>query len=182
VKHRIVALSEDNLIDAPEWDADPFSCKWCLYWEDPELPGGRTEDRDEAFRRKLDWLKRVEREFEAPGKLLYVEGSPVGYAAYAPGRFFPNASAYPAGPVSDDAAFIGCLFIASRENRGRGLGSLLLEATITDLRERGTPAVETFARRGSAENPSGPVELYLKHSFSILRDDPQFPLMRLDLR
>lgn len=41
--------------------------------------------------------------------------------------------------------------------------------------------METFARKGNAENPSGPVEFYLRHGFTVQRDDPEFPLLRLDL-
>ncbi len=57
----------------------------------------------------------------------------------------------------------------------------MLRAILEELRGRRVAAVETFARKGSAENPSGPVEFYLKHGFRILREDPEFPLLRLEL-
>ncbi|MEM2057748.1 MAG: GNAT family N-acetyltransferase, partial [Thermoproteota archaeon] len=79
------------------------------------------------------------------------------------------------------AVLISCLFIAEKEYRGRGLGKLLLESIIEDLRKRGFKAVETFARRNNSNNPSGPVEFYLKNGFRVLREDPEFPLMRLEL-
>jgi hypothetical protein len=41
--------------------------------------------------------------------------------------------------------------------------------------------METFARKGSSDNPSGPVEFYLVEGFRIFRDDKEFPLVRLDL-
>lgn len=84
-----MALSGDNLTDTPEWNADPFGCNWCLYWEHPELPADQTEDRDGALRGELERLRRVGREFEAPGKLIYVYGKPVGYAAYPTARSSP---------------------------------------------------------------------------------------------
>jgi hypothetical protein len=46
---------------------------------------------------------------------------------------------------------------------------------------RGFEAVETFARKNNPNNPSGPVEFYLKNGFRVLRDDPEFPLMKLEL-
>ena len=181
---RVVSLTEENLIEAPEWGQPPFSCKWCLYWEHPELglDLSREEGKKEAFRRKLRWLQWVREEFGACGKLLCIGDRALGYAQYAPARFFPTAASYPAGPVSDDAVFIACLFIPRAEDRGRGWGSLLLQSVVEELRKRGIAAVETFARRG-AENPSGPLELYLKHGFRIWREDGQreFPLIRLDL-
>ncbi|MCX7785984.1 MAG: hypothetical protein N2201_07195 [candidate division WOR-3 bacterium] len=33
---KIVNLTEENLLDAPQWDAHPVSCKYCIYWEYPE--------------------------------------------------------------------------------------------------------------------------------------------------
>ncbi len=42
-------------------------------------------------------------------------------------------------------------------------------------------ALETFARRGDPENPSGPVDFYLTNGFKVRNDDLEFPLMRLDL-
>ncbi|MBC7220700.1 GNAT family N-acetyltransferase [Candidatus Bipolaricaulota bacterium] len=130
---------------------------------------------------KLAWVRRGRREFGDCGRLLYAEGLAVGYAQYGPPSFFPTAGSYPAGPVSDDAVFLACLFVPSRAHRGRGWGSVLLQDVLRELRRRGVSAVETFARVGNAENPSGPVGFYLRHGFEVLRDDPEFPLLRLNL-
>lgn len=182
MKIEIASLTEKNLVDTPEWEEHPFSCKYCLYWEYPEQSIDPAQERkSEMLRKKLKWLRRVREEFGECGKLLYIEGKAVGYAQYAPARFLPNAASYPAGPVSEDAVLISCLFIPAGRYKGQGLGSLLLQGILDELNVRGPEAVETFARRGSSENPSGPIELYLKHGFHIQRDDKEFPLMRLEL-
>lgn len=106
----------------------------------------------------------------------------MGYALYAPPAFLPNAGSYPAGPVSEDAVLLACLFFPDPRHRGRGWGGQLLKGILSELRIRGIPAVETFGRRGSAENPSGPAEFYLRRGFRVLRDHPEFPLLRLDLK
>ncbi len=180
---KIVSLTEENLIEAPEWDRHPFSCKWCLHWEHPELELDLSQEkgRQEAFQWKLTWLRHVREEFGECGKLLYLGDRAVGYAQYAPARFIPNAASYPAAPVSADAVFISCLFIPREGDRKRGLGSLLLRSLMEELRGRGVAAVETFARRSSAENPSGPLALYLRWGFRIYREDEEFPLVRLEL-
>lgn len=179
---KILNLTEENLEEAPEWEAYPFSCKYCLYWEHPELPlDPAAEASEERFAKKLAWLRRVRKEWGGCGKLLVVGDETVGYAQYAPVRFFPGATEYPAGPVSADAVLLTCLFIPKPQWRGQGLGSLLLKAILEELSARGIRVVETFARRGSAENPSGPVEFYLGHGFFVLRDDQQFPLVRRNL-
>jgi len=74
-----------------------------------------------------------------------------------------------------------CLFIPNEAFRGLGLGKRLLEAVIQELRRRGFRALETFARRGEANNPSGPMEFYLRRGFHVKDEtDAEFPLMRLD--
>lgn len=178
----IVNLAEENLMDAPEWSGHPFSCKYCIYWEYPEeCVDPATEQKEEMFRKKLAWLQSMVREFGNCGKLLYADGKSVGYAQYAPPRHLPNSADYDSGPPSDDAVLISCLFIAQKPTRGLGLGSRLLHSIIDESSQRGTKTIETFGRKDSPENPSGPVEFYLGNGFRIHKDDTEFPLMRLDL-
>lgn len=179
---RVAPLTEENLRQAPAWGAHPWSCQDCLYWEHPELlVDPAREDREANFERKLAWVRRVRREFGDCGRLLYTSGQAVAYAQYAPPGFFPNVRTYRAGPVSDGAVFLACLFFPSRAHQRRGWGSLLLQDILRELDSRGVRAVETFARKGNAGNPSGPVEFYLRHGFTVQWDDPEFPLLRLDL-
>ena len=178
----ICSLTEANLADAPEWSGRPSSCKYCLYWECPEeCMDPETERKQELLGKKLAWLRRARQGFGNCGKLLYADGKPVGYAQYAPPGLLPNSVGYDSGPPGDDAVLISCLFIAQEQYRGTGLGNQLLRSIIDDLRTREIRAVETFARKGDPQNPSGPVEFYLRNGFRILTDDKEFPLMRLEL-
>jgi GNAT superfamily N-acetyltransferase len=180
---RIMGLTEETIVQAPEWETHPYSCKYCIYWEHPELCTDPEADvKEEMLAKKRAWLRRVREGWGSCGKLLFVGDRAVGYSQYAPARFLPGAEGYPARPVSEDAVLISCLFIPTKEHRGRGLGSTFLSAILEELQGRGIRAVETFARRGRPDNPSGPVELYLKRGFRVLRDDPEFPLLRLELR
>ncbi len=176
----IVSLTEENLVEAPEREEYPFSCKYCLYWEFPEgcIELKRKED---LLAKKLDWLRNARSSFGDCGKIMYVDGKPIGYAQYAPPKMLPLSAKYPSGPPSEDTVLIACLFIAQKEYRRLGLGRKLLQRIIEDLRKRGIKAVETFARKNDPNNPSGPIEFYLKNGFRVFRDDPEFPLMRLEL-
>ena len=179
---KIVDLTEKTLIDAPEWASQPFSCKYCLYWELPEeCIDPATEQKKDLMEKKLGWLRRVTSEWGDCGKIVYLAGQSIGYAQYAPSKYLPRSADYDSGPPSDDAVLISCLFIPQRQFRRLGTGSQLLRALIDELKERKEKAIETFARKGSADNPSGPIELYLRNGFGIHRDDKEFPLMRLDL-
>lgn len=88
---------------------------------------------------------------------------------------------YASGPASEDAVFLACLYIPNKDARGKGLGTAMLENLIAELRRREFKAVETFARKSSQDNPSRPLELYLKHGFKIKNDRNDFPLVRLKL-
>ncbi len=181
VKVVIKDLTQHNLKDTPEWSQHPFSCRYCTYWEFPEECVDPGKDvREEMWKKKLEWLQNTRRDFGNCGKLLYVNGTPAGYAQYAPAKFLPNSVNYVCGPPSDDAVLISCLFICRKDFRGRGLGSLLLKNILDALGKREIRAVETFARRGKANNPSGPVEFYLKNGFRIHENASEFPLMRLE--
>ncbi|MDH5450086.1 MAG: hypothetical protein OEX77_04150 [Candidatus Bathyarchaeota archaeon] len=59
----------------------------------------------------------------------------------------------------------------------------MLKHAINELKKRRFKAVETFARSGSSNNPSGPTELYLKEGFYVREEtSPGYALVRLDLR
>ena len=182
MKIEVVNLTEQNLMDAPEGETHPFSCKYCIWWESPEeCIDLAKEKKEDMIKKKLEWLKSTRKIFGNCGKIAYVNGEPAGYAQYAPPHLLPHSKDYKSGPPSDDAVLLSCLFIPKRGVRGLGLGTCVLRNIIDDLRKRGLKSIETFARKGKPNNPSGPVEFYLKNGFRIYRDDVEFPLMRLDL-
>jgi GNAT superfamily N-acetyltransferase len=176
-------IVEANLADIPE------SCKGCLYWEFPEEfdrareEGTRSEKRLEFEQKKRVWFLRTLREFGTCGKIVYCDDKPVGYAQFAPSERLPNTDNYESHPVgrSDErVVFLSCLYVAEEELRRKGLGKKLLRSVIDDLRRRGFNGVETFARRGSYDNPSGPLEFYIKNGFAVKdQTNPEFPLVRL---
>jgi ribosomal protein S18 acetylase RimI-like enzyme len=165
----------------------PDPCRSCLYWEDPTV---RTSDKPspkaEAHARttKIAWFRKTSAEFGTCGKILFVQGIPVGYAQYAISRRLPKSQEYGSERLTkteENVAFISCLYIIQEDHRGRGLGKMLLDHVLGDLKARGFKAVETFARRNSANNPSGPIELHLKSGFHVIEElDADFALVRLD--
>jgi len=181
----IVDITEVNLSDIPE------SCSGCVYWESPEEFDKAKEEKQEAKKKigfkqkKREWFVQTRKEFGTCGKIAYYNGEPVAYAQFAPSTRLPNTSHYesqPVGKLEDGVIFISCLYVADRTMRGRGLGEALLKNVVEDLRRRGFKAVETFARRGNPDNPSGPLEFYVKNGFIIKdRTNPEFPLVQLFL-
>ncbi len=183
VKITIKDIAESNLDDIPR------PCNGCLYWEFPEdfekTRADASKAMSELIEKKKTWFSQRMKTFGVCGKIVYYNNLPVGYAQYAPSRYLPNVVDYKSkavGRIEDGAVFLSCLFIADKSLRGKRIGTKLLDSIIADLKKRGFKALETFALRGSSNNPSGPAELYLKRGFSIKNEaNPNFPLMRLDL-
>lgn len=178
----IIDLSESNVGDIPE------ICRRCIYWSFPEeFDRLRTDvkNRNVLETRKKQWILETTKEFGTCGKILYQNNKPVGYAEYGPSDRFPNIGAYkfqPIGKIEDGVVFISCLYIADKDLRGRGLGKKLLSSIVDDLRIRGFRAIETYALKDSPNNPSGPVDFYLKDGFYVKNENnPHFSIVRLDL-
>jgi GNAT superfamily N-acetyltransferase len=181
----IADITEANLADIPE------SCRACIYWEFPEdfdkakEQKAEVERRWEFERRKQEWFINAIREFGTCGKIAYYKGRPVAYAQFAPSERLPNTAHYnshPVGTSEEGVVFLSCLYVADKELRGKGLGKTLLRKIIADVKKRGFKAVETFARRGNSDNPSGSLEFYIKNGFTVKDEtNPEFPLVKISL-
>ena len=168
-------MSKIEKVDATNFEDVPDPCKCCLY---RQTSGPFNQ---EMKREKQEWFNKVAKEFGNCGSVAYCNSRPIGFVQYAPTRFFPRAKEYASGPPNEDAIFLACLYIISQEARGKGFGTAMLENLLSELKKRTFKAVETFARKNSENNPSGPLKLYLKHDFKIENDKDDFPLVRFEL-
>jgi len=175
-------IRKANLKDIPE------SCRSCVYWESPEdfeKAKDEPQRKSEFESKKREWFEKTLEEFGTCGKIVYHNGKSVAYAQYASSARLPNINAYESkrvGKLEEGAVFLSCLYVAEGTMRGKGIGEMLLQNIVEDLRRRGFKAIETFTSRNSPDNPSGPMEFYVKRGFHIKdKTDPEFPLMRLFL-
>jgi hypothetical protein len=128
----------------------PAPCVGCVFWQsrgDRSVPKGK-------------WAEKMEDDWGAWGTLYFGDDNRLlGFIQYGPAGHFPRAWDLPAGPPSDDAVFITCLYLVD-SNSPWVLQSLFL-AAIGEARDQGAKAVETFAYR----YPEGtsPYERFLVH-------------------
>ncbi|MEX2689200.1 MAG: GNAT family N-acetyltransferase [Candidatus Njordarchaeum guaymaensis] len=167
-------------ISIKNFEKIPKPCKYCLYWQTCG-PFSPSSISPEMKYKKREWIIRTLDDFGKCGYIILFDGSSVGFVQYAPARFFPRIRDYKSETLDEGAIFIACLYIVERRLRRKGFGSVILKHLIKDLRARGFKAIETFARKKSEENPSGPLEFYLKYGFKIKEDINDFPLVRLEL-
>ena len=127
---RIAGLTGATLESAPS------VCHECVWWQ---ARNGRSTD-------KRRWIRETEDDWGAWGTVYYDDdGRLLGSMQYGPSGLFPRAAELPAGPPSDDAAFVTCAFLTD-VSRPWVMQSLFLTA-IGDARDRGARALEAFAYR-----------------------------------
>lgn len=103
----------------------------------------------------------------------------------------PGVAKMPTAPLSEDAVFLSSIFI-NPARALRGLDTVLVDAAIMNLSSRNFPAVEAFGYRDHDEarallgsKPAfiglPPVESLESAGFSVIRDHPITPRLRLEL-
>jgi GNAT superfamily N-acetyltransferase len=167
-------------LDTATIDRLPAVCRRCTFWE----LGMRAAQRgsDAAEEQKHAWLSSVVLEWGPVGHIVTVDGQMAGYSLYAPASFLDQIGSQAARPVSRDAVLLATLAIEP-EHAGQGIGRVLLQAMARDLTKRKVRAAEAFADRfwngRACHIPAGFLEA---SGFSVVREHPRYPLMRMDLR
>lgn len=169
MRRKIVSATPKMLVQSG------LKCGMCTDWEGIS---GQSDERSQ--RAKARCMRRTMKSWGECAKLVYVDNKALAYAQYAPAEFWPGAGCFVSGPVSDDAVLLACLYVLP-QGRGGGLGKMLLQSVEAGLVKRKVRAIEVFAAK-SDTYPPGPIDFYLKNGFFIFRDDPHFPLLRLELK
>ena len=158
----------------------PGQCGRCGFWEQWE-PASIESAFCAGAADKKHWYDHVLAQWGSCGKLVMQGDQALAYCQYAPADFIPQIRYCKLGPISSDAVFLSCLYVPV-DYRGRGLGKLLVNAVQKDLIKRGYRAIETFARRAPAKNPSGWTEFYMANGWHVIKESTSMTLLRLDLR
>ena len=169
-------------LDVAVLDHLPEACRACVFWEVAHAPRGPLQDARRGREAKEAWWQATQLEWGVPGKAVYVDDVPVGYATFAPGREFPRVREL--GRPSDDALLLATLWI-DPAHRGQGLATMLLQSVLREVHRRGGKALEAYGAR-SALDLAGPCivpeAFLLSRGFQVLREHFGTPLLRLDLR
>jgi GNAT superfamily N-acetyltransferase len=159
--------------------APPFEWCHCVAWEVPtwEGWGERTAAENRALRERLFASGRFD------GYLLYADSRPIGWCQCGPRDGWPKLAHQFELPASPDTYAVTC-FCIKPEYRRRGLAHVFLAAVLDDLRRRGVTRVEAFPRPGDHEDGevwTGPMGLFERAGFRVVREDPRRPVLALDL-
>ena len=164
---RIVDVTLENLADCPaEVRSSVF---WELDLEEPPVEAGFLKE---------EWFSSTLLEWGGCGKLL-IDGGVVGFTQYGPPSLFPRLGRFRCGRVSRDAVYLAYCYMVPKR-RGRGEGGRLVRTVGHDVFDRGYRALEAIGDREWDGGWVLPAGFLAASGFAVIRDDPRFPLMRLE--
>ena len=165
----IADVSLDNLHLLPE------EVRGAVFWELEE----EASEVDGPFQ-KEEWFSSTLLEWGGCGKVMVEGEEGVAFAQYAPATLFPRLTSFRCGRVSVDALYLAyCYVVPGR--RGRKLGTELLRAVGRDAAGRGYRALEALGERTWQGGWVLPEGFLTANRFTVVREDAQVPLLRLDL-
>lgn len=175
-------LTRDLIEDFHRLHSDANDAGWCkcAAWWVPNWEGFSERTAEENCRLRDDLFTRG----EFDGYLAYEKGEPVGWCQVVQRdkldklvrqyQLVPNPSAYA----------ITCFFIPALRRR-HGLARRMLKKILTELWRMGVTRVEAFPRVGEKLSGddlwTGPFELYKDVGFEVVREDPERPVMAINL-
>ena len=167
-------------LDARSLHLLPDPCRRCTFWELGVRPAARGPH--DGGGQKAAWISSVALEWGPVGHVVTVDDEVAGYSLYAPAKYLDQVGSQAARPVSRDAVLLATLAV-EQGFAGQGLGRVLLQAMARDLTKRKVRAAEAFADRCWSGRACHLPAAFLEASgFSVVREHPRYPLMRMDLR
>ena len=184
--HPVTADRWDDLVEL-FGDPGAYGNCWCMWWR------VTSSDFDRGIRNRGAGNRRAMRSIVAedrvPGLLAYRDGRPVGWVSLAPREEFGRLQRSPKLKAVDDRPVwsIVCFFMDRRE-RGKKVGTALLDAAIRYAAERGATIVEgypvdtTDRQISNANAYTGVISMFERAGFREVARRGGRPIMRKRVR
>ena len=122
-------------------------------------------------------------------KAAFVRGKCIGIILAGNYYLFPRLRNFNIFPPDFDSVFLGCIYVIS-EYRGIGVAKRLLIEIEKDLIKDKVKSIESIGKRLNDDideeeyenSPLVPFKFLIKNGFYLKKNDPLFPLLRLDLK
>ena len=173
-----------------EEGGDPKWC-WCTYFRFR----GRDWSNSTAAGNRAALGKLAARDDPAPGLVAYRDGRAVGWVSLGPREDYERlAFSKVLAPVDDTPVWSIVCFVVSREARGEGVASALLDAAIAYARAHRATTLEAYpvdttdGRVPPANAFGGPLPIFERAGFAVVerrqwnKSTPVRPIVRLDLQ
>ncbi|MBC8387848.1 MAG: GNAT family N-acetyltransferase [Actinobacteria bacterium] len=183
-----------------------FKCIECSYWFDCEKTNFLKElSKVQSIRELRGFLKgklfeessRKDKRkkiisFKEHGgriKAAFIGGKCVGIILAGNYYLFPRLRNFNVFPPDFESIFLGCIYVIS-EYRGMNVAKRLLIEIEKDLIKEKVKSIESISKRLNDDideeeyenSPLIPFKFLIKNGFYLKKNDPLFPLLRLDLK
>ena len=183
-----------------------FKCIECSYWFDCEKTNFLKElSKVQSIRELRGFLKgklfeessRKDKRkkiisFKEHGgriKAAFIGGKCVGIILAGNYYLFPRLRNFNVFPPDFESIFLGCIYVIS-EYRGMNVAKRLLMEIEKDLIKEKVKSIESISKRLNDDideeeyenSPLIPFKFLIKNGFYLKKNDPLFPLLRLDLK
>ena len=183
-----------------------FKCIECSYWFDCEKTNFLKElSKVQSIRELRGFLKgklfeessRKDKRkkiisFKEHGgriKAAFIGGKCVGIILAGNYYLFPRLRNFNIFPPDFESIFLGCIYVIS-EYRGMNVAKRLLIEIEKDLIKEKVKSIESISKRLNDDideeeyenSPLIPFKFLIKNGFYLKKNDPLFPLLRLDLK
>jgi ribosomal protein S18 acetylase RimI-like enzyme len=184
-----------------------LKCLDCSYWFDrdmtiffKELFAVRSFRELEGFLkgklfeknvRKKNNRKKIAAFSEYGGKIkaAFIGGQCIGIIMAGNYYLFPRLRSFNIYPPDPDSTFLSCIYVIPR-CRGMGVGKRLLIEIEKELIKEKAESIESIGKRLNDDidediywnSPLIPFKFLITNGFYLKKNDPLFPLLRLDLK
>ena len=183
-----------------------FKCLDCSYWFDrdmtiffkelfavrsfSELTGFLKGKLFEKSIRKNNRKKIISfKKYGGKIKAAFIGGQCIGIILAGNYYLFPKLRSFNVYPPDPGSTFLGCIHIIS-EYRGTGIGKRLLMEIEKELIKEKAKSIESIGKRLNDDidedmywnSPLIPFKFLINNGFYLKKNDPLFPLLRLDLK
>ena len=160
----------------------PEPCRSCLFWEESDAARGAADVPGEAQDAKQAWWQAAQLEWGVPGRAVFDGDRLVAYAVSMPVAQTPRARQF--GVLAPPDSVLLATVWVEPARRGEGLGKLLVQSTLSAAVKRRARVVLAVGGRGPVGGGTCmvPEGFLLAHGFSVHREHPLHPVLRLELR
>jgi GNAT superfamily N-acetyltransferase len=158
----------------------PDPCGRCAFWETSVADLAAPSEHPDRAARKAEWAEEVTARWGYCGVLAVHDDEVLGFLTLAPAGLVRRLPAFSTTPASADVAVLLSAQVIEPW-RGKGIGRQLVTTAAGLVARRDIRALEAVGTRRDGPSCMMPVGWLETVGFSVVREHPVTPRLRMDL-